>query len=356
VLLKKRQTLSNDWQCEKSSIEKTREFKLNILTYSNCQALFKSTTDAITRIVASKNIPYSSLVILTWNGATVMGESARAVQKHFNCSTLFFEISNIPGKIFVDPQGVNSQSKLFKEPSVLEGFSSHPGEYEAWKKEYIKRKIESATIPQASLNKKLNAYHFFDFLYTATFGHKTFSSTSLTNKLNHIVKIFRKTNNKHKFSTNLPDHFVFFPMQVSNDTQIMINSNTNNINALQFLIDSSDHPLVIKPHPAEPDISYIFEKINKVSSTRKIYITNTNTLSLINSACSVVTINSTTGLESIIMGKPTTFLGQSLYANLNSSNLGNYILGYLIDVDFFSSSSTSIDLPTITKIYSRTSL
>ena len=55
----------------------------------------------------------------------------------------------------------------------------------------------------------------------------------------------------------------------------------------------------------------------------------------------MVTVNSTVGLESRLMGKEVVFLGDSIFERIPDYNLSNYILGYLYDLDYFDDSPLS---------------
>ncbi len=61
-----------------------------------------------------------------------------------------------------------------------------------------------------------------------------------------------------------------------------------------------------------------------------------NTFQLIQNANSVITINSSVGLEALILEKNVKFLSKTFFDKLTNEFLVNYIINYLIDIDFFS--------------------
>ncbi|ROW55564.1 capsular biosynthesis protein, partial [Cronobacter malonaticus] len=67
-------------------------------------------------------------------------------------------------------------------------------------------------------------------------------------------------------------------------------------------------PLVVKPHPAEPDAS-VLKKILEMKKSNKFFISTDNTFSLIKKSKKVIVINSTVGLEAIFCNKEVIFLG-----------------------------------------------
>lgn len=70
-------------------------------------------------------------------------------------------------------------------------------------------------------------------------------------------------------------------------------------------------------------------------------ITNANTFNLIENAEYVITINSTVGLEAMICGKKVIILGDAIYSGFNKARLRNYIMDFLIDIEYFSGAPLS---------------
>lgn len=275
--------------------------------------------------------------IICWNGQQVLGLAANYFAIKEGISTRFLELANLPLKCFSDSLGVNGNSSLAYDPGVLDSYSSVDESYhQAWVQEYIKRK--SGALPQSKMSNK---------------GMKL---------VNYTLKFFYKSLNKHKFSRfhsvsclrpsedyavdcTVEFHdFIFFPMQVSNDTQIKINSDVNNIEAIKVagrFAKEQKKLLVVKVHPAE----VLKEEVDRILSLKKkqgFLISNENTIDLIRKSSTVVTINSTVGLEAMIFNKPVIVLGRALYASFDQERLKKYIHRYLIpDVDYFSKKEIS---------------
>jgi len=76
-----------------------------------------------------------------------------------------------------------------------------------------------------------------------------------------------------------------------------------------------------------------------------------NTFSLIDKSHLVITINSTVGLEALILEKNFEVLGRAFYKNFTQKHIEMYILNYLIDIDYFS--NEDIELESIHTILER---
>ena len=68
---------------------------------------------------------------------------------------------------------------------------------------------------------------------------------------------------------------------------------------------------------------------SEVYLIREVKVSN-----IIEKADLVITINSTVGLESLIWGKETIFLGKSMYAKFNRIRLAKYLNNYLVEFDY----------------------
>ncbi len=130
----------------------------------------------------------------------------------------------------------------------------------------------------------------------------------------------------HKFKSSaeqnqaLPDNYLFAPFQVPNDTQIICHSPwlksmedfyTALATALDSVNRSREQPLhiVLKEHPSWPQ-SYreLYHKHPHMH-----FANGNNTQALIEGALGVVTINSTVGIESLLLNTPVMTLGDACF-------------------------------------------
>ncbi len=116
----------------------------------------------------------------------------------------------------------------------------------------------------------------------------------------------------------LPPQYVFFPLQVHDDTQIYFHSPwfSSVEEALQATVRAmpDDLPLVVKPHPVDKT-RYGTEIYRRhLRNIDLLVSTSENTHRLIEGSLGVITINSTAGLEGIFFHKPVLVLGNAFYS------------------------------------------
>lgn len=327
------------------SLNCTREVGLSILSKKSASSFYLNTYNMLENLLNEKK-NYKSINILVWNGSTIFGEVVRSIAKKYSVLIGFLEIANFPGKLFVDKYGVNARSSLFLVGlENLKNAKVNLSEFKSFKEAFVKNKLSTVTqIPQAKKGKSLNVYHFIDFLFQISLGYRTFSLQSVMNK---IGGRFTKAKS---FNDTLPSVYTFLPLQVSSDTQLILNSDFTNESAIEYLMEASEYPVVVKPHPAEQDYTYLNDL--KVRFKDKLFITQENTYLLLSEAESVYTINSTVGLEAMLFDKKVTFLGKSFFKNFNECDVAAYLLSYLINIDFFDTSKL-VDKNNIEGLYAR---
>lgn len=277
-------------------------------------------------------------LVAVWNGLTIPTKALVQYAHNNGIKTLFFELSNIPGKIFVDPKGVNAQSLLFSSANILDKFSVDNGRYKDWKEKYLIQKRIELTTATAVNQQKINNYFFIlDVFGTKFMNLPSIGNMNIITKMNE--KIFRSSqkplSDEYDF---LNGQYIFYPMQVSNDSQLLFNSSINNVEGIKYCIEIATKQnlnVVVKPHPTENN-QEIFEQLRRMQHSYSFTITNEPTMKILEYAQEVITINSTVGLEAIILGKKISFLGKTFYSFFNEKKLQQYIMGYLIDVDYFS--------------------
>lgn len=120
----------------------------------------------------------------------------------------------------------------------------------------------------------------------------------------------------------LPKNYIFIPFQVPTDSQIMVQSPwVHSMEQLYHLIvaahsrvyqasDDEDIPyLVFKEHPSWPgNFTNLYHQ-----HPYCLFANENNTQSLIENAQAVITINSTVGLESLLLGQKVITLGNACY-------------------------------------------
>ena len=208
-------------------------------------------------------------------------------------------------------------------------------------------------IPQERKLKKINNF----MLPLDSIGYKFFN-VPFSHRENYFKKIISKITGLNKIinydNVELKNiDYIYFPLQVNIDSQIIINSRVNNLEALKIAYRISKEKnlsLVVKLHPAETDYHFI-KIIQELRSNLGFKLVNYNSLMIVKNAKLIITINSTTGLEGMILDKEVIFLGESFFPKLNKQYLSNYLLSYLLNIDFYS--KEKIRASEISKIINR---
>ena len=264
---------------------------------------------------------------LIFNGSAQYIEFvAKLVGQYFNCNNIFFEIGNFPDKIFVDKKGVNADSSLMELD--LRNFPCDLNSFLKFKENYLFHKEQDHFVPQA----KVKVNNFYKIL-----DHDRFEPSVFFRGWNFLKK-FKKEQIVFDY---LPDEkFLFFPLQVSYDSQVLRFSDVSLLEAIDIASDEAkkkDLMFVVKPHPAELNHSII-----NYARKKGALIVNTNTYQLLKKASKIYTINSTVGLESFFYNKPLTILGKAFYKKyLNDSYenklkvLCNYMNNILLNGNYF---------------------
>jgi capsular polysaccharide export protein len=115
---------------------------------------------------------------------------------------------------------------------------------------------------------------------------------------------------------SLPKHYLFVPFQVYDDTQILIHSpwvkSMERLHeVLEMTVDDlpNDTVYVVKEHPTSKKS---YPQLHQRHS-RILYANANDTQELIERARCVITINSTVGIESLLLGRPVITLGNACY-------------------------------------------
>lgn len=275
-----------------------------------------------------KNNDKMDLFLFIWNGSSLMGEVARCFKREYPKINLgFFETPNVPGKLFVDSKGVNKSSSLFVHPELLDALTFDDQEFNSFRTNYLSLK----SIPQHrfanSIKKRTKV---LEYLYHLLIGPRYFS----VSKPFEIFWVRLKTKLMFRLNdtSQLPAKFVLFPMQVRTDTQIVINSDVDIIGALSIILNREEGPIVVTPHPHDIGALSLLSKL-PLEQRKRIHVSTQNTFYLLDNAVKVYVINSTLGLECMILEKDVTFLGHSFYSHFDNKRLGQYLCSFLIGID-----------------------
>lgn len=208
-------------------------------------------------------------ILMLWSGVTFRQSIAKKAAKALNIQSLFIENGLLPQTIVIDPVGVNYDNSLPKNADFYKNYRP----------------------PQKPLPQKL---------------------------------IPRAPKNADKFTqkaVSLPNRYIFIPFQVDYDTQLIVNSpHIANMRELFDMIEQVQKRLgdpslhfVFKEHPSSlieyPDLH------ERAKEHTNLHIINGYpTQELIEKSLAVVTINSTVGIEALLLEKKVIVLGNAFYA------------------------------------------
>ncbi len=113
----------------------------------------------------------------------------------------------------------------------------------------------------------------------------------------------------------LPEHYIFIPFQVDRDTQVRLFSPwLADMRALfavgKAIAEQTGYTVVFKEHPSS---ALRYPDLHAQVSTNCFFANGNSTQQLIEQSAFVITINSSVGLESLLLGKPVLTLGQAFF-------------------------------------------
>ncbi|CAK1794581.1 hypothetical protein F0248_21685 [Vibrio crassostreae] len=325
-----------------SSYYKTFEYLLGKVTRQESERILKIYIKILNdKIRPSKE---NKKVFLIWNGHSSLAHGAKFYANNNNIDCFYLELSNLPNKIFVSKHGVNAYSELYSQPSILDEYDDIDNiVHESWLLEY--EEYKTRIIPQAkvskfdlmlrSINKLFNLMFFLIvFKKRVDFGYFWARPTPVNVKGVDSVDI------------DINRKYIFCPLQVSSDTQILLNSDVDNEGLLRtasLIAKEQGKELFVKIHPAEKSQVEV-NRIVKLRDELGFYLVSIDTITLIKQSDEVFVINSTVGLESMIYGKKVTTLGRAFFSGFNEERLKKYIHRYLINgVEYFDTEKINMD-------------
>ncbi|QNB12245.1 capsular polysaccharide export protein, LipB/KpsS family [Paraburkholderia tropica] len=271
---------------------------------------------------------------LIWNGQQLVGRVVASVCRSHSIPVRFLEISNLPDKLFVDPLGVNAQSSIANDTSIIDRFPAvDRAEHDAWLAHY--ESYKARPLPQA---RRLTTHRIAS---TVNYAIKSITSgVVLRQRVSRGMGLVSGFADAQRIALQelLTRNYVFLPLQVSGDTQIQLNSDVDNLQAIelaQTIARQESRELLVKLHPAERNRQSIADVIAKRDALGFQLVDNP-TIELLKHAARVVTINSTVGLEALLYSKPVTCLGRAVYRDFDEARLLKYIHRFLVDgIDYF---------------------
>ena len=196
-----------------------------------------------------------------WNGSHRYCQLLLALRQG-NCGTFFFENGLLPDTTTLDPRGVNYRNSVPRDAAFYRAYRAPAGAAEA-----------------------------------------------------RVDLVPRKSRGKGSEAIRLPKHYVFIPFQDERDTQVRLFSpwitDMRQLFVLgKRLVDECGLTVVFKEHPSSRES---YPDLREEVHERLLFANGNATQELIEASEFVVTLNSTVGLESLLLGKPVMTLGQAFF-------------------------------------------
>jgi len=184
------------------------------------------------------------------------------VNKKFH--VLFSEICNINGKTFFDPIGANYSSLFYKLndefiSSINE--NDYTSKYTDFIDYIVKIKTSPEYKPKQSFKKsitdnlkEITQDLIYGFRSTLLLKTLSLSPKKYINYLkNHYSSYKKNKKPQPNNSKKINSEYLFLPLQVSTDTQLIYNSNFDNLSSIEYYLNKAKNEnlkLVVKMHPA----------------------------------------------------------------------------------------------------------
>lgn len=286
---------------------------------------------------------YKPKYCFLWMPWSCMTRAAALAISSNNVEVAYVEISNFPERTVVDTHGVNASSLLSLKPDLINELSVDSVMAERWLRKVEELKSSGNWPPQSLSAKNIDFAPGVDMI--AGF----FGMGPMFNLKGFFGRVFNKFfirffGMSYKESDLGDRSFIFYPMQVSSDSQLLLNSDYDNWQAIDFALSyakSKGLGLVVKPHPAEIKADVVRRLNDICAENSELIISSAGTEFLISRCEEVVTINSTVGQEAIIQNKKVQVLGRAFFKSMSRSDLVKYLYAWLMPIDVFSDGDIS---------------
>lgn len=246
--------------------------------------------------------------VFVWNGSGLAASVAKDVAKQHKVPVMYGENGYFPHTIQIDNQGVNNASSITQKVGREYGKTEIVAERMEALEALIRKMVDGNVPPYKKAPKKLKPSLKARVLNEID----TFS-------LEKILKARGINQNLPRYTGPLPDKYIFVPLQVVADSQVIMYSPlVGNDMALFVRVCyeavkkvAPDYRLVVKPHPADVEVTDYVELA--ANYPELLWVTDRPSLNLIENASVVITINSTVGLEGVMLHKPVITLGDNFY-------------------------------------------
>lgn len=285
----------------------------------------------------SKSIANDKVVFIIPSGRHVHHVAASRFARTNQIKRVFINYSNFPGYTFFDPEGTDCLASIFRDPKKLERlYFQYDIDVEETFNKFAELKHQQKSIPQKSNNGLTTKIKKMAFLFDTALQYSTNIVGDRRISLRKIPQDEVITIEYSSIQHSEP--FLFFPLQVSTDQQVLVNYEGGSIyKAIDQAYDyakAKGLTLFVREHPAEANKNAVRAYLEKLAKNHDFCVTDASVSDLLSCCQEVITINSTVGLESRINRRPVHFLGKSFYEKATDLQLAYYLKYYLFTVDY----------------------
>lgn len=244
-------------------------------------------------------------VIFVWNGSGLVASLAEHLARQRGIGVLYGENGYLPYTMQLDREGVNFDSSITRRlPYDLERVALSEADGAAT--QAFLTRFRLGDFPPYAPRKRVPKPSSWSRIEDAVINWKP-------------LHLPRRLNRGIPQSATLPERYVFLPLQVAHDSQLLFHSPLVGQDLPRLLRETSKslrqiakhHRLVVKLHPEDlgkTDYEAISRQIPDI-----LFVQGMDVRKLIAGADAVVTINSTVGFEAILMEKPVVAVGRNFY-------------------------------------------
>ena len=305
------------------------ELRYGYFTQHQANVYYSSFAERIEKILLMK----SAALSLIWGGGDTVASVAMIDQCRLrSIPILYIDRANIKGKIFVDPKGMNFNSELYQNISLLDMVNPDTLMYERYRKEFMTTYGRTGS----GARKKINWFLPMDILYSRFVRLPYRGATNFRKKLGEIF--FKKDSIIYDDYILAEGNYIFVPLnhsfEICKESKDYLLAEEI-IKCACSLAKELQKDVVVKFHPAENDRSFILF-INSLKNKYHFVIRHEDSRTLLVNAYRVVASNTSVALEAMLLKRPIVHFGKSLYKELDEKRLINFVTSFLIDVDIYS--------------------
>lgn len=300
-------------------LNSTFEILTNQITINNAQLLYSSVYICAESLVKSNK----NSVFFIWGGTTISSFALKNVALANSTPTLYFDFGNYNDKIFVDPNGTNIDSFIYKNFELLLNYPEN--------KDFTDDQNILLSTGGQKLRKNINLFFLFDIFYYWISGLPFRGEINPLKKIYFLIKPFYK---QQKIAPLKNISYYFIAFSHSYELKRLNLEIPDVVKRVHSIIDEAKNRKIMvyaKFHPTEIDKLFI-TSINELKDKNHFMIVDNDSDELIEQAIKVYLFNTSLAISCILKGKDISFLSKSFFDKFDKDCLINYLEFYLLQL------------------------